>query len=289
MLEKGAAFSIVGQLREKIGLAPLPPGGIWAKHRPTVPPQDKLLCRIHQIGTAQPAKSSQDSHNMVFRGPTSLDGAMARVSPPTLRIVSVVAPANFTQPSYSCRNAADVGIDDWLASVASNRKISAGCNSAEPLGISKTAWVLRGPNANRHGRRLWRIAKTQPRSSRKITSTGKRTKHVWTELQGTSSRAAPEGSGRRNCSPTSRDQKPSAILNWATTVFPVVLLTKCQVLAMLEIPHADECIGKLEKPCEERAEGPHEDARHEADHQGKHPLDGQRHGKRIRPLTATIP
>ena len=39
---KPVAFSIAGQLREKIGLAPFPPGEIWAKHRSTLPLQAQL-------------------------------------------------------------------------------------------------------------------------------------------------------------------------------------------------------------------------------------------------------
>ena len=174
---------------------------------------------------------------MEFRGPTSLDRAMALLSPPTLAVVSVVAAVNFTQSIYLAEMPPTWGMMIGSASVASSRSISPGCNSAEPLVISSTAWVLRGPNASRHGRRLWRTAKTQPRSSRKTTSTGKRTKHVWTELHGTSSRPASEGNWRRNCSPTSRDQKPSAILNRATTVLPVVLLTKRQVLAVVMLAY----------------------------------------------------
>ena len=118
--------------------------------------------------------------------------------------------------SYYCSNATDLGGVDSPRPAGCSRNFSPGCTSAEPATTSNTAWLLRGPHASRQGRRLRRTARTEPLPSRKTTSTGKRTKHVWTELQGTSSRPASEGSGRRNCSPASRDQKPAAIFNWTT-------------------------------------------------------------------------
>ena len=210
----------------------------------------------------------QDSHNIEFRGPTSLDRATALVPPPTLWIVSVVA-AGKLYPTHSIFAEMPPTWGAWtrFSSAGSTRSASPGWTPVAPAGISSTAWVfaVRTPTATgedygalprrSHDRPEKRH---RPENARNTCGPSCRA-----PTAGRHRTAAGDGIAARSAETT----KPSAIFNWATTVLPVVLLAKRQVPAMLEVPHADECIGKLEEPCEERAERPHEDARHETNHQ----------------------
>ena len=157
----------------------------------------------------------------------ALSRAKAITPPSTLTVVSVVAAINFIRPTYPRRNAADAGVvlalqrrtwsrlcSDYTEKcglAGSIRNNSPSCNSAEPATSSSTAWLPRGP---RPPARSQTPADSQygalvVQENRHRWENARR--HVWTELQGTSNRPASAGSGRRNCSPANRDQKPSAI------------------------------------------------------------------------------